>query len=436
MSVSHYSLIFFSILMIGYYYCCFSLPEALFSIKINTTRHTQEEYLLRKIIAVLKLKEKNVEVIPEHQDPEVYMNATELITSKGYPCECHNVLTNDGYILGLQRIPHGLKHKKKTKTRPVVYLQHGLLGSSTNFLTNLANESLAYVLADAGYDVWLGNSRGNTYSRRHLLYPTTSKKFWAWSFDEMAKYDLPATLNYITKYTHQQSIYYIGHSQGTLIGFMAFSENEKLAKKIRLMIALGPVFTVGHMTSPVRLLTLFTDKELFQMFGEKCFLSENKYIKLMAKTICKNPETRFICLDVIQDIAGFDQTHLNVSRLPVYLTHCPAGTSTRNMDHFAQNVRTKTCSKFNFGSKEENELHYHQPFPPQYNVTQMDVPVALYSGGKDSLADPQDVKILAKQLKNLVLHKCIEEWAHLEFIWGIDGPQVLFNQMMKLMKKF
>lgn len=74
MSVSHYSLIFFSILMIGYY-CCFSLPEALFSIKINTTRHTQEEYLLRKIIAVLKLKEKNVEVIPEHQDPEVYMNA-------------------------------------------------------------------------------------------------------------------------------------------------------------------------------------------------------------------------------------------------------------------------------------------------------------------------------------------------------------------------
>lgn len=77
MSVSHHSLIFFSLLMIGYYNCCFSLSEALFSIKKNTTRHTQEEeYLLRKRIAVLKLKkEKNVEVIPEQQDPEVYMNA-------------------------------------------------------------------------------------------------------------------------------------------------------------------------------------------------------------------------------------------------------------------------------------------------------------------------------------------------------------------------
>ena len=52
------------------------------------------------------------------------------------------------------------------------------------------------------------------------------------SFDEMAKYDLPATLNYITKYTHQEKVYYIGHSQGTLIGFLAFSENKELAKKV------------------------------------------------------------------------------------------------------------------------------------------------------------------------------------------------------------
>lgn len=75
MSVSHHSLMFFLMLMIGcYYYCCFSLSEALFSIKKNTTRHTQEEYLLRKRIAVLKLK-NNVKVIPEQQDPEVYMNA-------------------------------------------------------------------------------------------------------------------------------------------------------------------------------------------------------------------------------------------------------------------------------------------------------------------------------------------------------------------------
>ena len=32
---------------------------------------------------------------------------TELITSKGYPCENHYVETEDGFILNMQRIPHG-----------------------------------------------------------------------------------------------------------------------------------------------------------------------------------------------------------------------------------------------------------------------------------------------------------------------------------------
>jgi lysosomal acid lipase/cholesteryl ester hydrolase len=36
----------------------------------------------------------------------------------------------------------------------------------------------AYILSDAGYDVWLGNARGNMYSRRHEYLTTHEKKFW------------------------------------------------------------------------------------------------------------------------------------------------------------------------------------------------------------------------------------------------------------------
>lgn len=65
---------------------------------------------------------------------------------------------------------------------PVVFLQHCLLCSSADWLVNLRTESLAYLLANAGFDVWLGNVRGNTYSRAHVSLSPNDKKFWQFRY--------------------------------------------------------------------------------------------------------------------------------------------------------------------------------------------------------------------------------------------------------------
>ena len=68
-----------------------------------------------------------------------------------------------------------------------------------------------------GYDVWLGNTRGNTYSKNHVhLDPCSScAEFWDFGFHEAGREDLTASIDLVLDTTHEESLYYVGHSQGT-----------------------------------------------------------------------------------------------------------------------------------------------------------------------------------------------------------------------------
>ena len=39
-------------------------------------------------------------------------------------------------------------------------------------------EIAGYILADSGYDVWMGNARGSIYSKRHVRLSTDKAKYW------------------------------------------------------------------------------------------------------------------------------------------------------------------------------------------------------------------------------------------------------------------
>ena len=79
----------------------------------------------------------------------------ELINSYGYPCENHQVVTKDEYLLTLHRIPIE-KHERyddsenpREKKRTPVFLGHSVVGSSAIW-SFAPNHSLAYKLVDEG----------------------------------------------------------------------------------------------------------------------------------------------------------------------------------------------------------------------------------------------------------------------------------------------
>jgi hypothetical protein len=70
--------------------------------------------------------------------------------ASGYPLESYKVNTPDGWVLTLYRIPHGKKRHNTPGKRPVIYLHHGITLSSGCFTVLNEDESMAYILADAG----------------------------------------------------------------------------------------------------------------------------------------------------------------------------------------------------------------------------------------------------------------------------------------------
>lgn len=53
------------------------------------------------------------------------------------------------------------------------------------WVQNSPKLSPAFVFADAGFDVWLGNNRGNLYGQNHTSLTPKDKEFWDFDFEDM-----------------------------------------------------------------------------------------------------------------------------------------------------------------------------------------------------------------------------------------------------------
>ncbi|NXK58579.1 LICH hydrolase, partial [Sylvietta virens] len=366
------------------------------------------------------------------RNPECFMNVSEIIRYHGYPSEEYDVTTEDGYILAVYRIPAG-RNDRNTGQRPAVFLQHAFLGDATHWISNLPNNSLGFILADAGYDVWLGNSRGNTWSLKHKTLKPCQKEFWQYSFDEMGKYDIPAELNFIMNKTGQKDVFYIAHSEGAASGFIAFYTYPELAKRVKVFFALGPVTACPHATSPLVKITNLPKPLLRLIFGCKGFAHQIEFLKGPVTQFCTSLDK--FCAHVLCYIAGGSVKNINTSRVDMYVGHSPAGTSAQNIFHWRQLAHTDQFQAYDYGSK-ENMKKYNQTAPPVYKIEEIKIPTAVWSGGDDTFADPQDMARLLPRITNLIYHEHFPAWGHLDFIWGLDATEKMYLKILELLKKY
>lgn len=366
-------------------------------------------------------------------DPDVALTTPQLVALHGYPSESHVVGTGDGYLLTLHRIPGGRGHRGPSggaAARPVVFLQHGLLASSADWVLTGPGKSLAYILADSGYDVWMGNARGNTYSRAHVSLSTKDSAFWNFSWHEIGHYDLPAAIDHVLQVTGQASLFYIGHSMGTTTFYVMLSTRPEYNSKVVAGVLLAPVVYLGSCRSPIRYLAPYADnyQYLAHLFGADEFLPQNAALQFFAKYGCELAMFELkLCENSIFVICGFDKDQFNSSLLPAVLSHTPAGTSSKTVTHFAQSILT---GKFKpFGATPET---------PEYDLSKVTVPTAAFYADNDLLSDPTDVEQLFQKvpMKLGKFRVALPSFNHLDFLWGKSAKKLVFDDVLAVLARF
>ncbi|XP_063979676.1 lipase 3-like [Diachasmimorpha longicaudata] len=368
--------------------------------------------------------------------PDVYLDTPQLIVKYGYNAETHAIKTADGYLLSLHRISGGKKYPPGPG-KPVVFLQHGILASSAVWVLPGPAKGLAYILADNGYDVWMGNSRGNTYSRGHENLTTTDSKYWDFSFHEMGIYDLPASIDYILAVTRQLKLYYLGHSQGTTSFFVMLSELPDYNDKIFKFAAYAPIVYSANVRSPfIKFIARFSSpiSRTLGFFHIHDFAPTDALLTKMGRRSCEARSLyQVICSNSLFMITGYDTAQINQTLVPIILGHLPAGSSVKQFLHFGQEVNSQKFRKFDYNDPEINQEKYGQPTPPVYKLSNVRVPTALFFANNDLLSDNSDVQKLAEDLSNVnMTYKVpMDSFNHIDFMFAIDAPALLYEPTIR-----
>ncbi|KAG0559348.1 hypothetical protein KC19_10G098600 [Ceratodon purpureus] len=342
-----------------------------------------------------------------------------------YKCTEEVVQTEDGYLLAVQRIS---TTNPLTVAKGPAFLYHGIMEGGETWVLNPSNGSLAFMMANSGYEVWIGNTRSSNYTFGHLKYTRNDKEFWDWTWDNLVKTDLPAMLQHVYDSSKEQ-INYVGYSQGTMTALATFSEGPtvNLVSKAAL---LSPIASLGHISSPIASAAsyLFVD-EILLLAGVAEFNAYSDTGKKFMDITCTSSEVD--CRhEFMSQITGTNCC-FNASRKSFYDRYSIQSTSMRNLAQMAQMVRSGRFSMYDHGFW-NNLKKYNSFFPPEYDVSAIPatLPILLAHGGNDSLADPDDVADLIQKLQGTPQVIYLPQYAHADFVMGTNASADVYTPII------
>ncbi|KAI9814547.1 MAG: cholesterol esterase [Thelocarpon impressellum] len=374
-----------------------------------------------------KTRTKKTSIVNSVRDASDFVDICALY---GYYAEEHIVQTGDGYLLGLHRLgwkqgEEGVRVNsgESSVKKRVVYLHHGILMNSEVWVCLTDKERcLPFQLVDRGYDVWLGNNRGNKYSKKSTVHSPTSFAFWNFSIDQFAFHDIPDSIAYILSTTSQPSLSYIGFSQGTAQAFAALSIHPTLNDKVNVFIALAPAMSpAGLSNGVVDALMKASPDVIFLAFGRRSILSS----ATMWQAILYPPIFVRIIDMSLSFLFNWHSRNISAHQKLAAYPHLYSFTSTKSVVHWFQIIRTKSFQMYDDEGAAVLSVSAGSKYSKKHKFPTRNIktPIVLMYGGSDSLVD---IDVMLRELPSHTVAKEVPHFEHLDFLWANETDTLVF----------
>ncbi|CAG9864403.1 unnamed protein product [Phyllotreta striolata] len=384
------------------------------------------------------------------QNPYADLSFEEKVAHDGYPLETYQIETKDNYLLALYRIPRGRldplerppkrrrKQNRAKRRREPVLILHGLGSAPAMYVLQGPGRALAYNLVDSGFDVWLLSNRGCGRSDRHrFLDIDVDRKFWDFSFHEIAIYDLPPAVDFVANKTDRK-LTLLGHSQGNTIMVIFLAEKPEYNDKVKLGVIYAPsvkIYLDMVLATPViyasELLT-----NISYLFGMYEVFPQSFVAPL--RDLCKE-QTYFLelCYHILSAIGSAPSKLLDLDLIPTIIGAASGRASLLQLTHYMQIIRTNYFGQFDHGPKKNMKI-YGNSTPPAYDLNKISAPMAVYYAPKDELATIQGALDTIKLLPNVIHQELVdyEYFNHIDFLFAKNATELVYVNTINLIKSF
>ncbi|KAK9286208.1 hypothetical protein L1049_014592 [Liquidambar formosana] len=355
----------------------------------------------------------------------------QIIRPSGYPCSEHTIQTKDGYLLGLQRVS-ARGGDVRVQPGPPVLLQHGLFMGGDAWFLNSEEQSLGFILANHGFDVWIGNVRGTRWSHGHASLSEKDKEFWDWSWQELALYDLAEMIHYVNLVTSSK-IFVVGHSQGTIMALAAFTQPD-IVEMVEAAALLCPISYLGHVSAQFvrRMVSVHLDQMILAMGVHQLNFRSDVCVHIL-DSLC---DGHVDCDNLLASITG-ENCCFNNSRVDFYLEYEPHPSSSKNLNHLFQMIRKGTFAKYDYGTW-KNLKKYGQSKPPVFDLNSIpkSLPFWMGYGGNDALADTTDFQRTLMELQSKPELLYLENYGHIDFLLSVQAKQDIYDNMIEFFRSW